>query len=639
MASWRTLSICVSSFVVIVGSLAYLLFPIRQQEWTVTATPTTSSSSTPSKDPHEHFHAPAGNPWAELDEVEASQVYTFLYESSNALNLSRVRGGNQIYLVELLRPNKSDVVNYLDNHASVPPRWARVANLETHGHGDEAFIVDYMVGPLPPSNTTRILPLKYSHNSGRDRVQSPVSDVFALLEWALRIGENASDITQDLLGATTNRDDPSDPDALVMGSRPALIDGDGDGDGGGGRMVHWLEFFGPGIKSDGRSLLPQGLYVKLHLPSARPESWTTGEWFYNGILYANDTALRDAMSSPDFERLTINRDGGWTDTEVFDDGNDHEQLPERGMPPPLSIQPHGPRYHLDRTQSYLSWMGFSFYLSTTQSTALSLFDIRYNATRIMYELGLQEALAHYAGTEPMQSGLDFLDTFFGMGSMMFSLVPGVDCPGYAEYIDMSYHKGGKMYTNRNAICVFEYTSDAPLQRHTSAFSATVSRNTYLVVRSVSTVGNYDYTVSLLFSLLYWTFAFILLSAGPLLSSNPILQSSVLIDSIRSTTSSISTGRSRSNCAPVASSSGPSTLSLATLLCGATRRRTNTATASTRACTRRCTTTWSRSAPTSTSAAPPTLWSGRRSCLTSKTTTGTSLKSPDRETRCTWSTRP
>ena len=139
-------------------------------------------------------------------------------------------------------------------------------------------------------------------------------------------------------------------------------------------------------------------------------------------------------------------------------------------------------------------MGFSFYLSTSQATALSLFDIRYNNSRIIYHLGLQEALAHYAGEEPVQSGLEFLDTLFGMGKMMFSLVPGLDCPGHAEYIDMSYHRGGKTYKNRNAICVFEYTSDAPLQRHTSAFGATVSRNTYLVVRSVSTVWNYDYTV-------------------------------------------------------------------------------------------------------------------------------------------------
>lgn len=474
MASWKPWSISLSALVVF-SSVAYLLFlstpfvPPRQRQ---------HFSSSDSH--HKHFRAPAVNPFTEIDGHEASEIYTFLHQSSNLSVTEDVRGGSANYLIELLRPNKSDVVNYLDHNGPVPERWARVSNVELRK--DDAYIVDYKVGPLPPSNDTQVLPLTYPHNSGRNYVQSPISDVFALLDWALSIGENASDITQELLGATTNRHDPSDPDALVIGSRPALIDH--------GSMVHWLEFFGSGIESDSRSLLPQGLYVKLNTPTANPSTWKTGEWFYNGILYDNETVLRDAMKSADFVKLELNHDGAWTDTEDFS-----ASFPERDLPPPLSIQPYGPRYHLDREQNYISWMGFSFYLSTAQATALSLFDIRYNSSRLIYQLGLQEALAHYAGVEPMQSGLEFLDTFFGMGNMMFSLVPGIDCPGYAEYIDMSYHKSGKMYTNKNAICVFEYTSDAPLQRHTSTFSATVSRNTYLVVRSVSTVGNYDYTVS------------------------------------------------------------------------------------------------------------------------------------------------
>ncbi|OAP58372.1 hypothetical protein AYL99_07462 [Fonsecaea erecta] len=485
-SSWRLMGISISA-VVILSSLAYLLAVDLFFSASSSSDPIRRPPSDASSKHHRHFQAPAENPWAELGEVEASQVYLWLQKNTNIFNSTDGVSNNNspLNLIELLRPNKSDVVDYLDHHGPVPERWARLSTVETKG--DDAFIVEYMVGPLPPSNKTQLLPLTYCHNSGRNYVQSPVSGVFALLEWALAIGEDASDITLDLLGAKTNRDDPDDPEGLVMGSRPALIDS--------GRMVHWLEFFGPGMKSDGRSLLPQGLYVKLDVPSANPVTWTTGEWFYNGVLYDNATMLRAAMASPDFERLTINADGAWTVPEDLTTSS-----PERDMPPPLSIQPYGPRYRLDRTEGYVSWMGFSFYLSTSQATALSLFDIRYDGTRLMYQLGLQEALAHYAGVEPLQSGLEFLDTFFGMGKMMFSLVPGLDCPGHAEYLDMSYHRGGKMFTNRNAICVFEYTSDAPLQRHTSAYSATVSRNTYLVVRSVSTVGNYDYTIDYIFYL-------------------------------------------------------------------------------------------------------------------------------------------
>ncbi|KAK7973351.1 hypothetical protein PG988_007485 [Apiospora saccharicola] len=118
----------------------------------------------------------------------------------------------------------------------------------------------------------------------------------------------------------------------------------------------------------------------------------------------------------------------------------------------------------------------------------------------MYELSLQEAMAHYAGDDPMASGQQFLDSFFGMGTNAFELVPGYDCPGYADYFDSSLHRLGKTERLPNNICLFEFTSDHLLSRHTTPTSVTVSRNTFLTLRSVSTVGNYDYTVDYIFYL-------------------------------------------------------------------------------------------------------------------------------------------
>ena len=350
----------------------------------------------------------------------------------------------------------------------------------------KAFICEYKVGPLPPSDNTEILPLRYPHAAGRHCIQSAITDIWSFFIWALSIGYDVKDITQDLLGGEVNLLNPFDPDSLWVGARPAIVEN--------GHMVHWLEFFRNGPRSDGRSLLPQGLYTKLNVSSPNPETWSYTEWSYNGVIYPDLDTFREAWQSPNFTKSSPNQDGPWTDTEDF-----ISQPLGRSQPPPLSIQPFGPRYDLDKKAAYVSWMGFSFYLSTSASRAMSLHDIRFNNTRLIYEFGLQEALAHFAGSEPMQSGLEFLDTFFGMGNMMFPLVPGHDCPAYADYLDMVYHKNGETLVNKNAICVFEYTSDAPLQRHTSEYEVTVSRNTYLVVRSVSTVGNYDYTIDYLFS--------------------------------------------------------------------------------------------------------------------------------------------
>jgi primary-amine oxidase len=77
---------------------------------------------------------------------------------------------------------------------------------------------------------------------------------------------------------------------------------------------------------------------------------------------------------------------------------------------------------------------------------------------------------------------------------------GYDCPAYATYLPILYHQGETTFMNKNSICIFEYTADHPLQRHTAAQYVAISRSQYLVVRSVSTVGNYDYTIEYLFYL-------------------------------------------------------------------------------------------------------------------------------------------
>ena len=47
---------------------------------------------------------------------------------------------------------------------------------------------------------------------------------------------------------------------------------------------------------------------------------------------------------------------------------------------------------------------FSFYVSFSRDSGFRLFDIKYGGERIVYELSLEEAIAHYAGNDPVQSG-------------------------------------------------------------------------------------------------------------------------------------------------------------------------------------------------------------------------------------------
>lgn len=432
------------------------------------------------------FRASKRNIWAELSESEAAEVSNFLFEHFAHLNLTRHpqdSRDNYINSIEVLRPNKTDAAQYLYENGEPIARYAKVSLAEYHSDGPR--IVYYMAGPLPVSSTTALHELSYVFNSGSNWVRNPVYDFVAIQEFGLAMAENVSDITQELLGARVNRENPQDPRGLLAFPRGSRIESGG--------LTLWMQFYRPGFGSASRTLLPQGIYAKVDARSFNTSEWTVGEYYYNGVLYENEDDFRTALSHADFQRTPPNLDGPWTDTEDF-----HSNPEGRELPPPVSIQPYGPRYRLDADEKFVSWFGFEFYITTARATGVSIFDIRFKGERVIYELGLQEAMAHYAGDDPMQGGLEFMDAFFGMGKNAFELVPGYDCPAYAEYLDSDYHDVHGTTRTPNNICIFEYTADHPLSRHTMQYAVTVSRNTYLIVRSVSTVGNYDYQIDYIF---------------------------------------------------------------------------------------------------------------------------------------------
>lgn len=355
------------------------------------------------------FRAPKSNVWSELSEGEASQVYDFVSHAFSDLNLvTRPKSGrdNFIYIVESLRPNKTDAVPYLYAGEAAPQRWAKLVLAENID--GEPYLVYYAVGPLPISSESKILPLEYTFNSGRNKVRNPVRDFDALNAFGIKIGHIISDITKDLLGATT---DNGDEDGILC--LPRLTRPTGEG------LILWFQFFRNGFGSGGRTLLPQGIYAKVDATSPSQSDWTIKGFYYNGIVYNDVDKFRAALKDPLFKRTPPNLDGDWTETEDFD------AAPEgRDLPPPVTVQPYGSRYRLDRKEKFVSWFGFEFYVTSAQATGLSLFDIRFKGERVLYELGLQEAMAHYAGDDPMAGGQEFLDTFFGMGKSMFELLPG-----------------------------------------------------------------------------------------------------------------------------------------------------------------------------------------------------------------------
>ena len=359
---------------------------------------------------------PRHNIWADLSIEETKELIHYLHTVPNHLNLTTLESSNPfsnyILSTEVLRPNKSQALDYVDKRSETrPPRWAHV--IIFHGSGDEATLDEYMVGPLPPTEETQVRSLTFYHNSGKSSSPNLVPDSTSLKDWPYSIADEISDITQNILGSIINSGNRSDPDGLEIGFRDPWIDENG-------RTLRWCSFQRAGAPSQSRTLLPQGLYVKLDTTGRDPKKWEVLHWFYDNVLYNSTEAFRAAWATPRFVITPPNLDGDWTSIENISDNEPEAQK----LAASSDNQAPRRRYTFDKEQKFVSWMGFEFYMAFSAVTGVTLYDVRFKGERILYELGLQEALSQYAGSDPVQGAARYLDSFWGMGGTMFEMVPG-----------------------------------------------------------------------------------------------------------------------------------------------------------------------------------------------------------------------
>jgi len=433
--------------------------------------------------------APKENPWAPLTNEETAAVVKWLFDQAE-LNLTVTANAtsweNSIVLVESMFPNKTDAVSYLDGNGPAPTKYAHV--LLNNRATVDAHYADILVGPLPIDNTTFWSPLDfYMTKESSGTVRNLDADNDALYnEWIYPISASIADITLDLWNGTTMG---LDNDTLSIWGIDPLWQDDG-------RITHWSAYWNkPTGDYDDMTLLPLGLYFRSDITGRDPSQWKFEGWLYNDIFYETTEEFRAAYWSKEFVKNTPNVDGDWAQT-----GQLGEVDPLDIIAPPIQVAPAGSRYKVDPEKQYVEWMGFSFYVGFTRDAGMSLYDIKYQGERIMYELTFQEALAHYAGNDPMQSGTAYLDTFYGFGPYAFELVPGFDCPTHATYLNSSFYVDETCHTHINSICLFEHDGDYPMQRHSTGKYVSITKNTYFVIRYVATIGNYDYTFSYSFFL-------------------------------------------------------------------------------------------------------------------------------------------
>jgi primary-amine oxidase len=109
---------------------------------------------------------------------------------------------NVIVSLDLLQPNKTDALTYLEGHGPAPTRYAR-ATLQFNSQV-QPYIQEYMVGPLPvQEGSTQYEELNYMFTSGRGRINVYKADSKAIAAFNLKVGADIQNITKQLLNGVS----------------------------------------------------------------------------------------------------------------------------------------------------------------------------------------------------------------------------------------------------------------------------------------------------------------------------------------------------------------------------------------------------------------------------------------------------
>lgn len=150
--------------------------------------------------------APKPNVFRELSPPEVAGVAEWLFAQPD-LNLTAAEDAgewdNTIALIEVMPPNKTNVVAYLDGSAPEPPRYAHVV-LEISSVVD-AHYADIIVGPVPIDNATvswSSLEYPYTKKAAGKVRNLLASDATQTTNWTNVITASIADITMFLFNGT-----------------------------------------------------------------------------------------------------------------------------------------------------------------------------------------------------------------------------------------------------------------------------------------------------------------------------------------------------------------------------------------------------------------------------------------------------
>ncbi|KAJ3331836.1 hypothetical protein HDU76_002084 [Blyttiomyces sp. JEL0837] len=458
----------------------------------------------PSTDPtatYNKIKAPSRNLFGNFNTTSQSDSISTYLLSQKALNLTAYDKAsvntNYIWLIEPIPVNKSLALSYLDANDTTRAKMTipdSYANVVVYAGGLKVPVIkEYRVGPLPVSAKTKVVQVnadRYLKNviPFNSRYCDDV-EYTALFKLFKNVMGTLEPFTKAVFNGVFRN---GDNDTLVVSdSSPRSFDGT--------TRQTWFWW----MKNQyGYYLLPTGLNMLVDHSGTDVSKWKVLKIVYNNQSYTTPQALLADYNSKKLQTTILSNSTDW----AFRESSGNQRAYENRTPPRVTAVDK-PRISVDVDEKYVEWMGWKFYIATTRDTGVSIWDIRFKGNRVVYEVGLQDALASYSGNDPIQASTSYLDRSWGIGSSLYQLLSGYDCPSHGVKLNITTHVASSKVKG-NAICVFEGPGDGelPISRHFDhgptpnfAFYGT-TRGQVLTVRSISAVWNYDYVFDYLFYL-------------------------------------------------------------------------------------------------------------------------------------------
>ncbi|KAI1389577.1 copper amine oxidase [Hypoxylon trugodes] len=417
----------------------------------ISARENTSSSTCSLYSSAESVAAPKANVWAQISAEDNLAVWNLLHDPASGLNLTdpneALLNDNYVWYIDTVHVNKSDVLPYIDDLGVKPGSWARAVIFE--GGKLEPVSQEYIIGPLPMSGETTIQKLDYLYNGGTGG-SVPFNGRFfdmqrlvALEPLLVSVMSNISDITSALLGGAFYGFMDSKSTLSATSTNPTSFDGS--------QAFQVIMFRLPGSAT---YLRPLDFFVKLDVTGTDASLYQLKGIITNTRFFPTVGDLRAAFEAGELvEEFYQPSDDDWALVKYNPEMGTRE-LEEKFAPQNLEVG--GKRYKIDPEQKYVEYLGWSFYVAHTRTLGIMLYDIRFKGERILYELSMQEAAAQYGGFQPKAATTLYHDTHFSLG------------------FPLSRHRA------EDASNDYGFTNLG------------VVKGSLLTLRSIATVGNYDY---------------------------------------------------------------------------------------------------------------------------------------------------